>query len=303
MTPVPEPVTGDLFFDIEGARYYSEDGAEFGLQYLFGIVDTADTGPAGQPRYVQFWAFDRQGEKLAFEAIIDFITERWRRHPGLHVYHYNHYEPTSVDHLTELHETRQEAVGRLMGRYATREDEVDNLFRLGVFVDLYRVVRQGLRAGVESHSIKRLEPLCGYGRQLDLREATRILIGLEAGLETGQPVMSTRRSGWWLLTTRMTAGPRSRCATGWSSGAPIWPDSWPRSCPVPSPRQRQSRGKTLRSPESGQRCWPAFPLTWRSGLASNGGSRCWLTCWTGTAGKPSLPGGGTSTCAPSARRS
>ena len=50
-----------------------------------------------------------------------------------------------------------------MGRFATREDEVDDLFRLGVFVDLYRVVRQGVRAGVESYSIKRLEPLCGYG--------------------------------------------------------------------------------------------------------------------------------------------
>ena len=78
------------------------------------------------------------------------------------MYHYNHYEPTSVDHLTELHGTRQEAVGRLMGRFATREDEVDDLFRRGVFVDLYRVVRQGVRAGVESYSIKRLEPLVGY---------------------------------------------------------------------------------------------------------------------------------------------
>jgi len=84
------------------------------------------------------------------------------------VYHYNHYEPTAVDHLTELHETRQEAVGRLMGRFATREDEVDDLFRLGVFVDLYRVVRQGIRAGVESYSIKKLEPLCGYARRVDL---------------------------------------------------------------------------------------------------------------------------------------
>jgi predicted RecB family nuclease len=60
------------------------------------------------------------------------------------VYHYNHYEPTSVDYLTELHGTRQEAVGRLMGRFATREDEVDDLFWLGMFVDLYRVVRQGV---------------------------------------------------------------------------------------------------------------------------------------------------------------
>ena len=46
---LPEPVTGDLFFDIEGARYYSEDSREFGLQYLFGIVDTADLDGAGAP--------------------------------------------------------------------------------------------------------------------------------------------------------------------------------------------------------------------------------------------------------------
>ena len=182
---LPEPADGDLFFDIEGARYYSEDSREFGLQYLFGVVDTAEADEAGLPRYTQIWAFDRPGEKRAFEELIDFITERRARHPGLHVYHYNHYEPTSVDHLTELHGTRQEAVGALMGRFATREDEVDGLFRLGVFTDLYRVVRQGVRAGVESYSIKRLEPLCGYGRRVDLGVATASLIALEAALEDG----------------------------------------------------------------------------------------------------------------------
>jgi hypothetical protein len=62
-----------------------------------------------------------------FHALCD---RAWRS--GLYVYHYNHYEPTSLDHLTELHGTRQEAVGRLMGRFATREDDVDDLFRLGV---------------------------------------------------------------------------------------------------------------------------------------------------------------------------
>ena len=178
-------MTGDLFFDIEGARYYSEDSKEFGLQYLFGVVDTADLDSSGRPRYTAFWAFDREGEKRAFEELIDFITSRRARCPGLHVYHYNHYEPTSVDHLTELHGTRQEAVGALMGRFGTREDEVDGLFRLGVFVDLYRVVRQGVQAGVESYSIKRLEPLCGYRRQVDLREATASLIAFEAALEDG----------------------------------------------------------------------------------------------------------------------
>ena len=192
---LPESASGDLFFDIEGARYYSEDGNEFGLQYLFGVVDTADTDARGRPRYTQIWAFDRPGEKRAFEELVDFITERRRRHPGLHVYHYNHYEPTSVDHLTELHGTRQEAVGRLMGRFATREDEVDDLLRRGVFVDLYRVVRQGVRAGVESYSIKRLEPLAGYARQMDLRQATENLISFDAALEdqTARDAGETKR--------------------------------------------------------------------------------------------------------------
>ena len=53
-----------------------------------------------------------------------------------------------------------------MGRFATREDDVDDLFRLGVFVDLYRVVTKAVRAGVEGYSIKRLEPLIGYQRAI-----------------------------------------------------------------------------------------------------------------------------------------
>ena len=98
-----EPADRDLFFDIKGAPYYSEDGREFGLQYLFAAVETAEVDEAGRGRYTQIWAFDRPGEKRAFEELIDFITERRAGHPGLHVYHYNHYELTSVDHLTELH--------------------------------------------------------------------------------------------------------------------------------------------------------------------------------------------------------
>jgi hypothetical protein len=102
------------------------------------------------------------------------------------VYHYNHYEPTSVDHLTELHETRQEAVGRLMGRFATREDEVDGLFRLGVFVDLYRVVRQGIRAGrgelfdQAAGAAVRIHPADGSAAR-----RPRNLIAFEAALEDG----------------------------------------------------------------------------------------------------------------------
>ena len=71
-----------------------------------------------------------------------------------------------------------------MSRYATREDDVGRLLRGRVFVDLHRVVRQGLRASVESYSIKQLEPFYGFVREVDLATATRALIQVEARLES-----------------------------------------------------------------------------------------------------------------------
>ena len=70
-----------------------------------------------------------------------------------------------------------------MGRYATREDELDQLLRGKRFVDLFAVVRQGLRASVESYSIKRLEPLYGYVREASLSEANQALAKVQAFLE------------------------------------------------------------------------------------------------------------------------
>ena len=136
----------------------------------------ADPDDDGRPRYHGFWSFDRRDEKRAFEEIVDFIVERRQRHPDLHVYHYNHYEPTALDHLSELHETREDVIGRLMGRFATREVEVDDLLRGRVFVDLYRIVRQGIRASVESYSLKRLEPLFGFERQVELQDVNERMV-------------------------------------------------------------------------------------------------------------------------------
>ncbi len=72
-----------------------------------------------------------------------------------------------------------------MGRYGTREEEVDRLMRGGILVDLFSVVRQGLRVGVESYSIKKLEPLYGYQREVDLRDAGSSIVAFETWLEVG----------------------------------------------------------------------------------------------------------------------
>jgi uncharacterized protein len=160
---LPEPSAGDLFLDLEGDPYVLGDG----LEYLFGVVEIA---PEGEPRYTPFWAFDRAGEKLAFEALMALIARRRAQHPEMHVYHYNHYEPT--------------ALKRLACRHATCVDELDELLRAEAFVDLYRAVRQGLRASVESYSLKKIEPMFGFRRSVPLRDANRCLAAFEAWMES-----------------------------------------------------------------------------------------------------------------------
>ena len=49
--------------------------------------------------------------------------------------------------------------------------ELDQLLRAQSFVDLHTAVKRALMAGVERYSIKDLEPLFGYSREQDLREA------------------------------------------------------------------------------------------------------------------------------------
>jgi uncharacterized protein len=62
---------------------------------------------------------------------------------------------------------------------------VDELLRAGVFVDLYRAVRQGIRASVESYSIKRIEPLYGFTRTVPLRDANFALQSYETAMALG----------------------------------------------------------------------------------------------------------------------
>ena len=173
---LPEPSPGDLFFDIEGDPFYGSTEAD-GIDYLFGFIEPGRLDDAGNPTFQALWAIEDGSvsggaERRMFEAFIDRVMEGLAADPKMHVYHYAPYEPT--------------AVKRLAGRYGTRETEVDQLLRGGVFVDLYRAVRQGIRASVESYSIKKLEPLYGFKRVIDLRDAGDSIVQFETWLELGE---------------------------------------------------------------------------------------------------------------------
>lgn len=159
---LPQPCPGDLFLDLEGDPFGGRD-------YLFGLLSL---NSQGQQTYRHWWAHTPAEEREAFERVIDTITERIQEYPNAHIYHYAPYEPS--------------AFKRLMGRYATREEQFDALLRGRRFVDLYAVVRQGFLVGVERYSIKNLEPLYGYHRDVELQEAARTLKHFEQALELGR---------------------------------------------------------------------------------------------------------------------
>jgi uncharacterized protein len=73
-----------------------------------------------------------------------------------------------------------------MGRYATREDEIDQLLRAALFIDLHTVLRRAVRAGVEQYSLKALEVFHGFQRTVPLEEARRAMRQMEHGLELWQ---------------------------------------------------------------------------------------------------------------------
>jgi predicted RecB family nuclease len=154
---LPAPSPGDLFFDMEG------DGLarDVPLEYLFGAVDMHGV-------YHAWWGHDEAGEKRAFEEFVDFAIAHLDRHPDMHIYHYAAYEKV--------------ALRRLMSRHGTREEEVDRLLRNEVLVDLYRVVRQGIRLSTDSYSLKKVERLYMPAREESIADAAGSMVMYERWL-------------------------------------------------------------------------------------------------------------------------
>ncbi len=134
---LPPHSDADVFFDIEG--FPLEQG---GLEYLWGCTYFDDDG---ERIFRDFWAHNRDQEKVAFEAFIQWVYNRWLDEPSMHIYHYANYEIA--------------ACRKLMGRFGVCEYEVDQLLRNEVFVDLYKVVKGGIRLGEPRYSIKNVEHL------------------------------------------------------------------------------------------------------------------------------------------------
>ncbi|MEI6559789.1 MAG: TM0106 family RecB-like putative nuclease, partial [Rhodospirillaceae bacterium] len=205
---LPRPADVDLFFDMEGDPLYPG-----GLEYLFGVhVGHPETG-----EFKAYWGHDRAGEKKALEAFLDFVVGHLIAHPDAHIYHYNHYEVTAVRRLAMAH--------------ATREAVVDDLLRRHKFVDLLKVVREGMLVSEPRYSLKNIEHFYMAKRGGDVATAADSIVAYERWRATAEQQIlddiehynavdcrSTALLRDWLLSIRPGDTP-------WFDPADVAPDS------------------------------------------------------------------------------
>ena len=181
----------------------------------------------------------------------------------MHVYHYAQYEIA--------------ALKRLMGRYGTRENEIDDLLRREVFVDLLRVVRNGIRTSRPGYGLKELEAFLDFERGAEVKDGGSSILVFEQWMQTRDPALLAQIDEYnredciatlllrdWLLELRDESVAR------FGPFPPVVPDE-PKEQTAERPRApRSRRGCSTRA-----RTWPR-------------------TCSTTTAARASPSGGGSS---------
>jgi uncharacterized protein len=182
---LPPRSPGDVIFDLEGHPFFEPARS---LEYLFGVLLL--DGP--EPRYQAFWAHDRDGERRAFEDLVDLIHARLAQHPDLHVYHFSGSEPSTLK--------------RLMAEHLAREAQVDDLLRREVFVDLHTILRRALRAGVPSYSLKEVEALFGFTRSGPVQSGTQAILHYERWMHHGDQTLLDEIAAYNREDCRATLG-------------------------------------------------------------------------------------------------
>jgi len=169
---LPEPDAGDVFLDFEGHPFWR---ADTGLFFLLGLIERDDHGAW---TYRTWWAHTQDEEQAAALALIEHLAARRAQHPGMHVYHYNHTERSSLE--------------RLATTYGVGEVTLAHLVDTGAFVDLFLVARNAVQVGTESYGLKALERLTDYERGHDVDAGAGAVLEYEAYTTTGDGAALTR---------------------------------------------------------------------------------------------------------------
>lgn len=167
LSALPPASPLDVYFDIEGHPL-----VEGGLEYLWAVSYIDSDVPRGKHyAYRDWWAHTEGQEKFAFEQFIDWVHQRWQQDNKMHIYHYASYEVS--------------AIRRISNRYNTKTEQVDELLKNNVFVDLYKIVKNGLLIGEPSYSLKNIEHLYRGKRETAVASGDESIVFYEKWRESG----------------------------------------------------------------------------------------------------------------------
>ncbi len=163
---LPTPSIGDIYLDLEGDPVWRPDRS---LVFLFGWIEQDDSD---EWVYRTEWAHDERSERDAYDRLVAYIRSRRELHPDMHVFHYSHAETSML--------------GTIVVSDLEEVEAFEDLVASRVFVDLYKVVRQGLRIGLESYGLKRVERLAGFVRTADVDGGSDAVVLYENWLQVGE---------------------------------------------------------------------------------------------------------------------
>ena len=161
---LPAPDEGDVFFDFEGHPFWTP---QCDLFFLAGLYLQDDHG---RWAYDARWAHDLEEQGRMIKSLVEFFATRRAQYPGMHVYHYNHTERSSLERLTRGGDT---------------ESLFTSMVDSGLFVDLLTVARNAVRVGTESYGLKYLERLTGYERAGGIEQGAGAVVEYERYMKTG----------------------------------------------------------------------------------------------------------------------
>ena len=191
---MPAPDAGDVFFDFEGDPFWT---AQNDLMFLAGLYYRDS---AGEWVFDARWAHTLSDQQEMMSGLVDFFAERRQSFPGMHVYHYNHTERSTIERLT---------------RDAEDENLFASLVESGLFVDLFSIAKNAVRVGTESYGLKHLEHLVEFVRTGGIEQGAGAVVEYEQWMASGDDqlldniaayneddVKSTLALRDWLLSQR-----------------------------------------------------------------------------------------------------
>ena len=173
---LPAPDDGDIFLDFEGHPFWHADAELF---FLFGLIERT---PAGEWDFTAFWAHDKPEEAAATKALIDHLAARRVQFPGMHVYHYNHTERSSLE--------------RLVTEHGVAELALEQLISTGLFVDLLPIVKGAMQVGVEGYGLKHIERLTDYERGHEIDKGSGAVVEYQRWMASRDQASLTKISAY-----------------------------------------------------------------------------------------------------------